>query len=146
MLKRISVSFLLIFSIGACCGSKNISDKLSSNNPSYIEIAKDKYHEDYKVLFNTDSTYLVVFSFVKNDAEQLYSALRFFVYDDKNEKIIFEDNLPNGKVEWINYNQIQVSTIPGIVRGDDNKNNPSVYIYDIKQKRKIKSNQFEINE
>ncbi len=56
----------------------------------------------------------------------------------KNEKVIFEDNLTNGKIKWINNRQIQVSTMPEIVSGKEENNKKMYgYIYDVINKRKL---------
>ena len=137
MLMRIGVSLLFLFLIAACCNTKNVSEKFNTQHPTYKEIAKSKY-ENYKVKFNTDSTYAVVYSFSKKVTNQLNPALRFFIYNNKDEKVIFEDNLTNGNVEWINNHQLKVTTEPEIISGIDEKNKEMFgYIYDTTTKRKL---------
>jgi len=64
--------------------------------------------------------------------------VQFFVYDLKNEKVLFEDSLANGSVKWLNDYQIQVSTVPGIVTEDEEVDKKLMgYIYDVKLQRKL---------
>jgi len=138
MIKKISISFIPILLIAACCSSSETSQKLMNNIPAYKEIAEGKYNNQYNTVFNTDSTYLFVCASQKNVDKVLPPPLRFFVYDNKNEKVIFEDNLTNGKIKWINNRQIQVSTMPEIVSGKEENNKKMFgYIYDVINKRKL---------
>ena len=138
MLKRISVSFLSIFLIASCCSSNVTSKNLSSNRLTYKKIAEEKYSKNYNTIFNSDSTYLFVYSSPKNADKILPPPLKFFVYDNNKAKIIFEDNLVNGKIKWINNHQIQVSTDPEIISGKEEKNIKMYgYIYDVLTKRKL---------
>ena len=43
--------------------------------------------------------------------------LSFFIYDIKNEKIIYQSNLANGRVTWKNNEQVEIERIPGTVTG-----------------------------
>lgn len=129
--------FLLI----SACSSKETSVELQSKQPSYKKIAEERYNQDYRVSFNKDSTYLIVYYLPQNVNKKLPSPLKFFVYDTVNKKMVFQDNLTNGKVEWINDHQIKVSMIPGIVTSDEEKNKRLYgYTYDVKLKRKIYGN------
>ena len=60
--------------------------------------------------------------------------LNFFIYDIKNEKIIYQSSLANGRVSWKNNEQVEIETIPGTVTGfeppDAFKN-----IYDVRQQK-----------
>lgn len=64
--------------------------------------------------------------------------LNFFVYNNSTKKVIFQDNLANGKIRWKNNYQFIVSTIPGIVKGNDAENVQMFgYTYDVISRRKL---------
>ncbi|MGE5797657.1 MAG: hypothetical protein ACM339_13675 [Ignavibacteria bacterium] len=136
MLQKFAAFILITILINACCGSKE-SAKIQISG-DYKKIAESKLGDNYKIIFNSDSTYLTAYQLNKNSNENIRPALKFFVYDLSEEKILFEDNLPNGKVEWINDHQVKVSTTPGIVSGKEEKNKSLFgYTYDVKLKKKI---------
>ncbi len=135
---RISVSLISIFLIAACCSSNKTTAKLSSDYTTYKKIADEKYSKNYNTIFNSDSTYLFVYTSTKNLDKVLPTSLKFFVYDNNNEKIIFEDNLANGKIRWLNVHQIQVSINPEIISGKEEENKKMYgYIYDVLTQRKL---------
>jgi hypothetical protein len=135
---RISISLISIFLIAACCSSNITTAKLSSDHTAYKKIADEKYSKNYNATFNSDSTYLFVYTSPKNLDKVLPSPLKFFVYDNNNEKVIFEDNLANGKIRWLNIHQIQVSINPEIISGKEEENNKMYgYIYDVLTQRKL---------
>jgi hypothetical protein len=124
--------------ISACCSSKVTNSKLKPDTFSYKRIAEEKFNNNYKVSFNQDSTSIIVYYYPKNVTKQLFPPLKFFVYSSRNNEIIFQDNLPNGTVKWINDHQLQVSTIPEIVKGGDKVNEENFgYVYDVFKKRKV---------
>lgn len=136
MLQKFAAFILITILINACCGSKE-SAKIQISG-DYKKIAESKLGDNYKIIFNSDSTYLTAYQLNKNSNENILPALKFFVYDLSEEKILFEDNLPNGKVEWINDHQVKVSTTPGIVSGKEEKNKSLFgYTYDVNLKKKI---------
>jgi hypothetical protein len=126
----VPVSFFLL--INGCCGSEETSGEVYQNQPSYKKIAEEKFNKDYRVTFNSDSTYLIVHYLPPNVTKESDSPLKFFVYDSKNKKVMFQDNLANGKVEWLNKHQLRVTTVPEIVKGKDEENKEMFgYIYDV---------------
>jgi hypothetical protein len=136
--RNIVAFVFLFFLVSACCSANETAEKLDSNRPSYKKIADEKYNENYKAIFNNDSTYLIVHFSPKNVTKQVPAPLKFFVYDNKRNKIIFEDNLTNGNIKWINDHQVQISTIPEIISGKEDKNERMYgYIYDVIAKRKL---------
>jgi hypothetical protein len=145
MLQKFAAFILITILINACCGSKE-SAKIQVSG-DYKKIAESKLGDNYKIIFNSDSTYLTAYQLNKNSNENIQPALKFFVYDLSEEKILFEDNLPNGKVEWINDHQVKLSTTHGIVSGKEEKNKSFIsYTYDVNLKKKINQiNKFKHN-
>ena len=138
MIKSINILFLPILLIAACCSSNKTSKKIINNIPTYKKIAEGKYDNQYRTIFNSDSTYLFVCAAPKNVNKVLPPPLRFFIYNNKTGKVIFEDNLTNGKVKWINNQQIQVSTSPEIISGKEEENKKMYgYIYDVTKQKKL---------
>lgn len=136
MLKFIAFILITVL-INACCTSTHTT-KNNPDTPGYKSIAESKLGSSYKIIFSPDSSYIAAYTAGKGSGNDLSSPLKFFIYDTNEEKTLFEENLPNGKVEWINKHQLKVSTEPGIVSGKEEKNSQMFgYIYDVKQKRKI---------
>jgi hypothetical protein len=138
MFRNILLSVFLFFMIGACCSSNEAAGEFGSMQPAYKKIAAEKYNKNYERVFNSDSTYLIVYFSSKSVTKEIPFPLRFFVYDNKKDKVIFEDNLTNGNVKWLNDHQVQVSTIPEIISGKEEENRKIFgYIYDVITKRKL---------
>jgi hypothetical protein len=137
MIQKFTAFLLITFLINACCGSK-ASSELKETPNSYRKIAESKLGDNYRISFNSDSTYLIAYHSEKSTPQNVNPPLKFFIYSLNDNKIVFEENLPNGKIEWINDRQVKVSIIPGIVSEVKGKNKRAFgYIYDIKLKKKI---------
>jgi hypothetical protein len=105
------------------------------------KIIKEKFPQQNSIQYNTNKTYALC---LNNTKSQSNKPLKFFVYSIKTDKIILEDSLPKGKVKWLNENQIEVTSVPGIVRGREGKENQeNGYIFDLKLQKKI--NKFQID-
>ena len=97
-----------------------------------------KFKNDYKVESNSDSTYLIVYYSPKNKLRSLNPPLKFFVYNTGDKKVIFQDNLANGKVKWKNKSQFIVTTIPEIIKGNEAGDIQNFgYTYDVISRRKL---------
>ena len=124
---------LLIFITIGCNPPGN-----KTEHPAEItKIALEKYQDHFNFLQNKDTLYVICFRQDSETALNPTPPLRFFVFDVKNKKIIFEDNLPNGSVKWIDKYKIGVKTIPGIIRKDEILPEYT-YVYDVLLKKKLK--------
>lgn len=124
--------------MSACGSSKEESEELQPDQPIYKKIAEEKFKKDYKVKSNSDSTYLIVYYSPRNKLRSLNPPLKFFVYNTGEKKVIFQDNLANGDIKWKNNYQFIVTTIPEIVKGDDEENIQNFgYTYDVIKRRKL---------
>jgi hypothetical protein len=135
ILQKIVIFILAIFSFNNCCSSDTVSSQ--KNDVSiYKSIAEQEFGSNYKEIFNSDSSYLIVTSPSNKTTTGLNSPLKFFVFNLSENKIVFRENLPNGNIKWINDRQVKVSTEPGIISGKEDKNSTG-YTYDVILKRKI---------
>ena len=117
-------------------GSESPSQTIASE--SYKKIAGQKYKNNVDYRFNASKTHVLCIKKSKPTQENPFPSLAFFLYDLKREKILLEESSTRGHVKWLNDHQIQISLIPGIVTGDEQKNKRLTgYIYDLKLKRKI---------
>ena len=140
MLQKFLAFIFITILINACCASKP-SSEVKHNPMNYKNFAESELGGKCKIIFNPDSTYFAAYASAKNSDLQTNSPLKFFIYDTREDKILFEDNLPNGDIKWLNDSQLKISTIPGIVSEKDEQNRIEPgYIYDVKMKRKIKTN------
>ncbi len=94
------------------------TSKINNSNYEQLEnTAKDKFNKDYNISYNEDKTYAICVKQVKITPSLPSPPLNFFIYDIKNEKILYQSNLANGRVAWKNNEQVEIETIPGIVTG-----------------------------
>jgi hypothetical protein len=100
----------------------------------YEMIAKEKFSGDLLYIPNSNNTYMLCISHNKPTNENPFPSFSFFIYDLKTEEIIYEDSHENGNVNWKNNEQIMIHTFPGQIRNENDQ--PIVYIYDIKKKKK----------
>lgn len=134
------ISFLPISM--SCSQSKDASsDKQTGSSPQKKceRLAQEKFNGNYVLEFNSAGSYVLCFQkedSIKDQSPATSSA--YFIYDLNKDLIVHEETIGNGRVQWLNDHQLEVSIIPGIVKGDEkNESNKLNYIYDLELKKKV---------
>ena len=110
---------------------------LSVSDASQV-VEVEKYNDNFSLQYNSDNTFVLCLKRNKKTEPSPFPSINYFVYDIKGEILLFEEAIDRGDVKWINDFQIKISTIPGIVKGDEkNEGKGAEYIYDLKLKKKI---------
>lgn len=140
-LSKIILFFILLSALLTlsfeCSSSEETSEKTVTIE-KYTELAKDKFGDNFATQMNSDKTYVLCSNVPKSIRDNGPTAVSYFIYDLKNDKIVFEESIPDGNVSWLNEHQIKVTIIPGIVKGDDKEGGSKTgYIYDVIQMKKI---------
>ena len=129
---------LVIFSlfIFSCTGSR-VKQKLRDGEASYKKIAAQKYLLNVKYLFSPDSMNVACYKVEPQSKENYKPQFKFFIYNLKTNKIVFEDNSRSDKIEWIGNSKLRVSKRPGIVSVKPEENRKSLgYVYDLTKHKK----------
>ncbi len=139
-LLRLSVLILQLtigIALASCAPAKTDSNSVASV-AKYKKLAVDKYKDNITYRVNLTHRYVLCYKQSRPTSLNPFPSVQFFVYDLKQERVLFEESLPNGSIKWLNDDQIQVSTIPGIVTGDEEADKKLLgYIYDVKLQRKL---------
>ena len=135
--------FPFIFSILNCSSAKQTETPPQHNQietqstDKYQTIAEEKYHGGVNFLFNGAKTHVLCVKEEKETANPGFASTRFFVYDLKAERVIFEDAPGRATVKWISQSNIEVAVVPGIVKADESaKATLPGYVYDCQRQRK----------
>lgn len=123
----ISVAILMLIS----CGSSKKESARLTRNEAYKVVAAQKYNAPIQHLFNDTKSHVLCFNQTRASTRNPFPSLSFFIYDLKSEKVIYEETLDNGRVLWLNENQVQITVIPGVITSAHKKED-TIYIYDLK--------------
>jgi len=146
VMDRVPFAFVAVFCalFYSCAASPSQKPGKSSGprmpkSETYKTLAQQKLGEGTDYLFNADRSRVICLQKMKKTATRAIPALRFFVYDLKSGKIIFEDAPGNASIRWAGAGKIEVRLVPGIVRGDvDERAQMRGYIYDLDLRKKTK--------
>lgn len=133
MLKKRFITFILFLFIINCSGSQKTFTEQKSILEKYAE---QRYGTSFNVIYNSERSFTIVVKLEAITSRTPNPVLQFFIYDMLIEKIIFEDNVPGGKIAWNNNYQIEISYTPGMISKEDG-NKVYGYIYDVRLKTKI---------
>jgi hypothetical protein len=96
-------------------------------------MAAQMYGPAVEFLFNESKTAVVCFKKSKPTPLLPQRQVQYFVFDLVSDTMLYEDNIPNGSVEWKDNFSILVNITPGNEKTED-VTPPTVhgYIYDIR--------------
>ena len=103
------------------------------------KLSIEKYGTTFQLMYNTEKSYSAVVKQEKVTSQNPNPGLQFFIFDMEEEKIVFEDNIAMGKINWENNDKIEVIVTPGMISTEDN-NKIHGYIYNVKLKTKTDIN------
>ncbi|MCE7996709.1 MAG: hypothetical protein HEP71_32415 [Roseivirga sp.] len=90
-----------------------------SESTAYLAVAKEKLGDKVKFDFNEDRSYVLCQSEIPATSNS--KSFGFIVFDMKNEKVVLEQNVSSGFVQWLSNLEIEVFTTPGFMRNDQSR-------------------------
>ncbi len=122
----------MIITIDGCKSSRS-QPTSEVTQQSLDALASEKYGAKAKIFFNKSKSHALVYR-EKVTTNDPLASIHFFVFDQENAKIILEDFVQRGTVEWSSESIIKVTKIPGVYNAD----NPTKgYSFDINTQKKI---------
>jgi len=106
-----------------------------SKNMNYSEIAKEKLGTGTAEIMNESKDFVLIEKRESETDNKTFGKIQFIVFDLENNKITYEDTLVNANISWFNNYFLKVTTIPGIIRGDQDSS-PITYMIDVKSGKK----------
>lgn len=110
---------LLVMSLFICpaliLSCKSIKDSKSGTmqKETLEDLVQAKYDGQGTILYNKSNTYALVKRISRKSDVPGQSSVHFFIYDKEAKKIILEDFVNQGNVEWTSDSLIKVSKVPG---------------------------------
>lgn len=123
---------LLVGSVLSCTSHRDVRQQQPSI-ARYQVLAREKYGNGVEFTPNSTKTAVLCFKMSKPTPQLPQQQVAFFVFDLVSDTVMYEDNIPNGSVQWKDDFSIVVNITPGIEKGED-VSPPSRhgYIYDIR--------------
>ena len=119
------ISFILLFS---CSSNK----RATVNQEQMIIPAKfSQYNQELSPLGDI----IILHKELKTDKQHPSTILQYAVFSKTKNAIIFEDQLVNGKYEWLSDNILKVSYTPGIIK-ENTPDTGNVYYINMKTEEK----------
>ncbi len=87
-----------------------------SNTNSYQTLALQKYGEGVKFTPNTTGNLMLCVKAGEQTAQFPYPSAKFFVFELTTNKMLYEDEVGQGSVWWLNDREIKIRTISGILK------------------------------
>jgi hypothetical protein len=123
---QIIIAFMMLQLLTSCSTkTKLISEEIHS-----------KFGAKYIYDWNIDSTHILAIN-KKGKVSSIHLApLEYFIYDVKNDSVVFRETLTGGTAKWISPSQIQVNIVPGNIIDDEELENLK-YKFDVIKNKKI---------
>jgi hypothetical protein len=112
------VYWLILLSFFTSCTAAKKTQP-ATDSTAYVEIARQKLGENVKFDFNKDKTYMLCQA--QPGSEPDNPSFSFFVYSMDEEKVVLEQQVRSGSVQWLSNLEIEVFTTPGFMRNDQSR-------------------------
>ncbi len=135
--KHVVFATCLLLLISGCKSNQNLFQVNGSDSKQiYQHIAHKKYGEHVEFIPNANWTYMLCQK-EKSDHQPIPNqVLEFFVYDIKNQEIIYENKMANVKVDWYNNTQLMITNQRGYITGPTDTGKWT-YIFDLMIRKKV---------
>ena len=132
-MKNISLITLVLLSavLFNCKNSKEVADK----TVDYKALATEKLGEKVAFIPNEDNS-MVLCSSQQSSPKLGPSGVKFFVFDNNSNTIVYEENIGRGTVAWYSNTQLEMYYTPGTMRQDQTRDD-FISVYDLIKKEKI---------
>ena len=115
--KSIAFSIGLLLLVGAGCKSTKKAAVVEETT-AYMEPAA-KLGDNVKYSFNDGRSFVLAQSTPDPNGNSL--SFSFLVFDMKAEKVVLEQTVESGFVQWLSQEEIEVFFTPGIMRNDQSR-------------------------
>ncbi|MFP4025066.1 MAG: hypothetical protein ACLFVR_11140 [Thiohalospira sp.] len=120
--------FLVLFS--ACMSKKTTQQTQTKNNgqnndQTTIELAIKQYlneKDSLSIISNEKGNFILYLSQTIENPGNPVSDIRFFVYDNINESIVYHNNFSNAKIKWHSNNELILTRFYGITEKPEGTN------------------------
>jgi len=96
-------------------------------------LAHSNFGEDYATKKNESGSHFIVFKKYKK-LEDLFATVKFFIFEENSQSIIFQDELNAGSISW--HSDFKIIAISRYMLTDANKKPSITYYYDVNKKTK----------
>jgi len=121
---------LLIFFTN-CTGVKSIEGH--DEGAKMEDLAHSHFGENYATKKNETGSHFIVFKKYKK-LEDLLATVKFFIFEEDSQSIIFQDVLNAGSISW--HSDFKIIAISRNMKSDANKKPTFTYYYDVNKKTK----------
>lgn len=130
-MKVFTLQLVILVTLFSSCFCTKKSDTSQTRKLSVEDIAKSKFIDNYKIIYNSTEEFALVTKRHKELAEPLPNIM-FFVISNAEKKQVFSDTLIAGDVYWLNKYVIRATE-----REQKAESSRRMYTYDVKLKAYI---------
>lgn len=103
---------------------------------TYETLAQERFGEAFEAVHNADSAYVLVTAKASAQPQDPFPTLRMFIFDVAKDTLIFQDTVSKGDASWKSRHEVEVTSVPGIVQGNEQGDRLQGYIFDVRYGRK----------
>ena len=122
---------LLIF--WNCSGGRYTISNNIKTNKEYKVFAEEKIKSGYKIIYNSDSSFVIYQKSINVEPAHPQNSISFIIYDVNKDKIIYEESVQDGNIEWQNDYLVKIVNRHGIVSQEMKASNIQIQYYDVKK-------------
>ena len=116
-----------------CSSSRYVSSNNIKTNKGYQVFEEEKIKSGYNLIYNSDSSFVIYQKSSYNESRRPQRTIDFLIYDLIKDKVIYEENIQDGSIDWLNDHVVKIVNRHGIVSQEKNASNFQIQYYDVKK-------------
>ena len=130
------IASLIILVSYSCRCKKEASAKHSETELKLQSYAQEVYGSDNLMSFNEDSSYVVIYKFLKNRPSDIIPTLSYQLLSVATFEAIYKDVVPRADFKWVDDYIIEVKAEKGIPNNEEESIQAMIYRYHAKNRKK----------
>lgn len=114
-----------------CSGSGNLSSNNTRTSATFKDFTEEKIKSGYDLIYNSDSTFVIYQKLSKAEPRHPQKAIDFIIYDLNKNKIIYQNNVQDGSIDWLDKYVVKIVFRHGMAAQGNNGGNLQVQYYDV---------------
>lgn len=137
-----SYTIIAVLTLYGCASSKVDKNSMTATmEDAYKKIATEKFGTNVQFVKSPGERFVMCVHDIKGTVKQPRNSLKYFVFDTKENKVVHEENLGSGTVDWFNETKVERFKTPGMIQKDQTMDDITT-LYDVISKTSVTKSQF----
>ena len=138
---KLSLTILVLIAVTLThCKLNNVAqtsaEEEAKEENSVEKFAEARFGKGFNLLWNNTESLVIITKGMEKKMQNPFPTLQLVIYDPLKNEMLWEDVVAKGKVSWLNDEEIEISSVPGMMTRDRREPMKTGYIYNCTKREK----------